>query len=1392
MKRFLPLTGIGQTNKRSRNCLTWLAALILFGLQAAPVLAQVNVPNVVGQPSAAAADLILEAATLDLGTATTVDSAAPAGEVLSQLPTAGSSVPAGTLVNITVSSGPVNVPNVVGDLQATAVTSITGAGLVVGTVTTVDSALPATQVLSQNPTAGSSVAPNTAVDLSVSSGPVSVPNVVNQPQATAEGNITGAGLTVGTVTTANDPVIVAGNVISQNPTGGTPVAPNTSVDLVVSLGPAPVNVPNVVGQPTAASADAILEGVGLDLGTATTVDSAQPIGQVLSQNPTAGTSVLPGTLVDVTVSSGPVLVPNVVNQPQATAEGNITGAGLTVGTVTTANDPVIVAGNVISQNPTANTPVAPSTSVDLLVSLGPANNPPVFTSAPVTDASEETLYTYNVTATDDDAGDTLTLAAPTLPMWLTFTGGMGMGTAAATLTGTPTASEIGDHNVTLTVTDGIIPTPVQQNFTITVADVNFPPVLDSPITPDPQNATEGTPFAFDVSGFFSDPDPGDVLTFSAAGLPPNLIIAPLTGIIAGTPLQPDVDGAPYNVVVTASDAEFQVSDAGFTLNVLNVENSPTLLSPIPDQNATENATFSLDTSAFFNDVDNHALTFSATGLPPSGNLTLNSVSGELSGSPSDADVLGAPYTVLVTATDPTARSVSDTPPGFVLSITDVNNPPIENPDPNGLPSAAPNADELIPYSFDLSGFFSDADGDTLTYVVGGLPPSGNLTLNANTGVISGTPQEVDTSDTPITLTVTVTDIPRAGLSPASVGPLPFSLTISRLDRVDISLSVSATPDPAPVNDSVTWNYTITNNNPVLTVPQVDLVADFVGVPFTFTDTGACTVVAQTLNCTAGPIPPDSNTVVSIVGNATQPGDVFMSATASTPNTGDPATTLIDSNPLNNTAEAALNVGQSFSTGPGQSVIATGAQSLAAGDVNGDGFTDLTVGTAAGSSTEIYLSVPRTPVDPPDPLTDVFRRLSDTPIELGDVANSSQDLMLIDIDGDMDLDLVAANGVPGAPEANTVFLNDVVDGTPTFTSNGSPLGNQTSFGLAAADFNGDLMPDLAFANGSPNELFINQGGGTFAAGQTLGDADSRAVVIADFDGDGQLDLLFANADGPSVPYRGLGDGTFVAQSGIPVGPVVSVRSDDFSGDGLPDLVFGRATSTFPALPSNPVYFNTSTPGTISFSPFGSPLGASPTTKLISGDINLDGIVDVVALNLTSTHQLFVGIGNGSFNLNPEQFSAAGIRGAALGDLNNDGRVDLAVGGVSGIDIFFNDGNGNLGAGDVTPPVITLTGAAMIPVEVEAEYIDAGATASDNIDGDISIRVVTDNPVDTAIVGTYTVTYNVFDSSGNAAMPVTRSVQVGAREGTGGGGGGSTGGGFLGLLTLVLFLRRNRRG
>ena len=78
-------------------------------------------------------------------------------------------------------------------------------------------------------------------------------------------------------------------------------------------------------------------------------------------------------------------------------------------------------------------------------------------------------------------------------------------------------------------------------------------------------------------------------------------------------------------------------------------------------------------------------------------------------------------------------------------------------------------------------------------------------------------------------------------------------------------------------------------------------------------------------------------------------------------------------------------------------------------------------------------------------------------------------------------------------------------------------------------------------------------------------------------------------------------------------------------------------------------------------------------------------------------------------------------------------------------------------DVTVPVITLIGSN-VSLELGSIYTDAGATASDNIDGDISATIVTVSDVNTGAVGTYTVTYNVSDAAGNAAVEVTRTVTV----------------------------------
>jgi hypothetical protein len=110
---------------------------------------------------------------------------------------------------------------------------------------------------------------------------------------------------VGTITNAASGTVPAGSVISQNPMAGTQVAPGSAVDLVISSGPPPVVVPDVVGQ-TQALATNIIIATNLAVGTITHVGSETvPLGVVISQDPAAGTEVPVGSPVNLIVSSGP-------------------------------------------------------------------------------------------------------------------------------------------------------------------------------------------------------------------------------------------------------------------------------------------------------------------------------------------------------------------------------------------------------------------------------------------------------------------------------------------------------------------------------------------------------------------------------------------------------------------------------------------------------------------------------------------------------------------------------------------------------------------------------------------------------------------------------------------------------------------------------------------------------------------------------------------------------------------------------------------------------------------------------------------------------------------------------------------------------------------------------
>ena len=316
-----------------------------------------------------AATTAITAAKLTVGTVTQQTSNTVAiGKVISQDPASESPAAEGSPVKLLISSGPqmVAVPNVEELTQAPATTAIVEAKLKVGTFTQQTSnTVAAGKVISQDPASGSSVAEGSPVSLVISSGPqmVTVPNVEGLTQAAASAAIARAKLTVGTVT-------ATGKIVSQDPASGSSVAEGSSVNLVISLGPQMVTVPDVAGAPQG-DAIAAVAAANLTVGNITQQTSnTVPAGRVVSQDQPSGSSVAQGSPVNLVISSGPemVAVPNVEGLTQAAAATAITAAKLTVGTITQQSSNTMAAGKVISQDPASGGSVVQGSPVNLVIS----------------------------------------------------------------------------------------------------------------------------------------------------------------------------------------------------------------------------------------------------------------------------------------------------------------------------------------------------------------------------------------------------------------------------------------------------------------------------------------------------------------------------------------------------------------------------------------------------------------------------------------------------------------------------------------------------------------------------------------------------------------------------------------------------------------------------------------------------------------------------------------------------------------------------------------------------------------------------------------------------------------------------------------------------------------
>ncbi len=209
---------------------------------------QAAVPNVVGMTQADAESAI-GSASLRVGPVWPVfsDTVLP-GQVISQAPASETVLSIGEEVTLTVSKGPepTTVPNVVGMTQADAESAITSARLRVGTIWVgFNDTVPQGQVISQEPVGETVVNGGTKVELTLSDGPehpglATVPHVVGMSQAQASTAIAAAGLVVGTVTRRQNATVPQGQVIGQNPAGGTHGDPGSAVNLTVSNGNTPV------------------------------------------------------------------------------------------------------------------------------------------------------------------------------------------------------------------------------------------------------------------------------------------------------------------------------------------------------------------------------------------------------------------------------------------------------------------------------------------------------------------------------------------------------------------------------------------------------------------------------------------------------------------------------------------------------------------------------------------------------------------------------------------------------------------------------------------------------------------------------------------------------------------------------------------------------------------------------------------------------------------------------------------------------------------------------------------------------------------------------------------------------------------------------------------------
>jgi len=251
----------------------------------------------------------------------------------------------------------------------------------------------------------------------------------------------------------------------------------------------------------------------------------------------------------------------------------------------------------------------------------------------------------------------------------------------------------------------------------------------------------------------------------------------------------------------------------------------------------------------------------------------------------------------------------------------------------------------------------------------------------------------------------------------------------------------------------------------------------------------------------------------------------------------------------------------------------------------------------------------------------------------------------------------------------------------FVNTGQTLGNTNSLSVALGDLDGDELADAvigsAAGSGVWDEVWFNQGGGTFSMGPTFGEnGDTPGVVLVDAEGDGDLDIIPAGAG--SQVFKNDGNGNFTIGQGLNSGFNSAIAVGDLNGSGRLEVVLAGDGATTPPQ----VWWNT---GDLS-NPFvaGPTFPISHTVEVLIGNVDGDADNDLVLVNDDfsgyGSAQVWLNNNDGTFSLGDTIIPITINPGAAtLGDVNGVNGVDLIIGFKGSLpgpmERWTNDGAGN---------------------------------------------------------------------------------------------------------------------